>query len=229
MAETEGPEADSLTEDEARESVTELLEQLGREVSALVVCEARLAASRHAPELRRAARDVAAALAAALAFLTAFVLANAAAMRALSTTLDDWMAPLVLAAAWTVVGGLLALYVRARARRVTGRDVKNAEEARTEAEQVVRETLEQLIPAISREVALAAIPVASGIASGVIDAGEEMLEDVDEFVDGLAEDVPGGGAVNQMWDIALMPGRLGVRVATAFIRLGDSSSRTDDG
>lgn len=84
MAETVESVAASRTGDETQESVTELLEQLGREVSGLVFHETRLAASRHKAELRRAARDIAAVLGAALAFLTAFALANAAAVSAVN-------------------------------------------------------------------------------------------------------------------------------------------------
>ena len=94
MAETAESVAASLTEDEAEESLTELLGQLGREPSALVFYEARLAASRHKPELRRAASGVAATLVVALAFLAAFALANATAVRGLSPALSDWLAPL---------------------------------------------------------------------------------------------------------------------------------------
>ena len=224
MAETVESDAASPAEDETQESITELLEQLGREVSALVFYETRLAASRRKPELRRAARDIAAALAVALTFLTAFVLANAAAVRALSTVLPDWVAPLILAAAWTAVGALLARYLRARAKRFKGWEVKDAEEARAKAEQSVRETLERLSPAISREIALAAVPLAGEMASGVVDAGEEIIENADEMVESIAEDVPGGGLVNQIWDVALMPGRFGLRVATTVLKRDDSSS-----
>ncbi len=228
MTETVEPVAASLTEDENEQSVTELLEQLGYEVGALVFYETRLAASRHRPEVRRAARDIAAASVVALAFLSAFVLANAAAVRALSTALSGWRAPLVLAAAWTAVGVLLALFLWARTKRV--RDVKSAEEARAEAEQAVRETLGRLSPAITKEIALAAVPMASDLASemasGVVEAGEEIIEGADEFMETLTEDVPGGGVVNQMWDVVLMPGRLGVRVATTVLRRGESTERT---
>lgn len=224
MAETVESDTASRTEDETRQSITELLEQLGREVSALVFYETRLAASRHKPELRGAARDIAVALVAALAFLTAFALANAAAVRALSTTLPDWVAPLVLAAAWTAVGASFALFLWARAKRVRGWKVKDAEKARTEAEYAVRETLERLSPAISREIALAAVPVASGMASGVVDAGDEIIESADEIVESITEDVPGGGVVNQVWDVVLMPGRFGVRVATTVLKRGESGS-----
>ena len=224
MVETDESVAASPTEDETEPSVTELLERLGREVSILAVCESRLAASRHAPGLRRAARDVAAVLVVALALLTAFALANVAAVYALSTTMAGWAAALVLAAAWTAVGVVLALYLLARTRRVRGLSMGNVEEARADAERAVRETLEQLAPAITREIALAAMPMATGMASGVVDAGEELIDNAEELIESITENVPGGGVVNQVWDFVLMPGRLGVRVATTVLKRGDTNT-----
>ena len=218
MAETVDPPAAELTEDEVGESVTELLEQLGREVSALVLCETRLAASRHRPELRRASRDVAAAVVAVLAFLAAFVLANAAALDALSTALSDWAAALVLGAVWAAIGAALALFLRARARRVTGWNAEDAELARAEAEQAVRATLERLSPLVTREIALATVPMAGDVASGVVDAGGELIENADDIVEAMTQGVPGSRVVNQMWDVVLMPGRLGIRVATTVLK-----------
>ncbi len=228
QVETVDPVVAAPAEGESQESVIDLLEQLGRDLTALVYCEARLAATRHEPQLRRAARDVVAALAAALALLTAFALANAAAVRALSPTLSDWAAPLVLAAGWAVVGVLLALFVRARTRRLRALERKDAAQASREAEEAVRRTLERLSPAISREIAAAAMPmagdVASGMAGSMVDAGEDLIEDVDEIVDRFTDDIPGGSVVDQVWDVVLMPGRFGVKVATTVLKRGDSAS-----
>jgi uncharacterized integral membrane protein len=185
-------------------------------VSALAFYEARLAVERQKPQLRRAARDISAALVVVLALLTAFALANTAAVRALSTRLSDWVAPLVLAAGWAVVGALLALFLRARAKRarVWKRRMRRPRERK----------LERFAPAITKEVALAAVPMAGDMASGVVDAGAEIIDNVDEMVDAIVEDIPGGGVVNQIWDVVLVPGRLGIRVATTVLRRGDSSS-----
>jgi hypothetical protein len=154
--------------------------------------------------------------------LTAFVLANVAAVRALSRSLADWVAPLVLAGAWAVLGAVIAVVLRARAKRIRAWKVRDAEEARTEAAQAVRETLDQLAPVIIREIALAAVPMAGDMASGVIDAGEEILDTADEILDDITDDIPGGGVVNQIWDVALMPGRLGIRVATTVLKRDQS-------
>ncbi len=206
--------APSPEEEEPDESLTDLLGQLGREIATLVYYESRLAASRNAPELKRAARDVVAAIGGVAALLTAFVLANASAVLALSTVMDGWLAALVLALAWSAVGALLALALWARAKQLTGREPGTIEEARDRAEQAVRDTLEQLAPTITKEIALAAVPTAGGIA----EMGEDLLEGADEIVDAITEELPGGGVVNQVWDIVLAPGRFGIRVATTVLK-----------
>ncbi len=214
----ETPDSVVASEEEAQESVTDLLEQLGRDLATLVFYESRLAAARNKQQIRRAARDVVAALGVAAALLTAFALANTSAVLGLSTVMDGWLAALVLAAAWTVVGALLALALRARARRVGAGKAETVEEARDRAEQDVRATLERLAPAITREIALAAVPSADGM----VDFGEDLIEGADEIVDSITEELPGGGVVNQVWDVFLAPGRLGVRVATTVLRRGES-------
>lgn len=221
MAETTDSVAASPEDREDEESVTELLEQLGRQLSSLVYYEARLEASRKKPELRRAARSAAVGLGATLAFLTAFALANASAVLALSTVLSSWLAALLLAAAWAAVGALLALALRARARRASRRRVKPLQESRDEAEQAVRATLDRLAPAITNEVGLVAVPIASGLAGGVINSGDDLIEGADEFVESITEELPGGGVVNQVWDVVLMPGRFGVRLATTVLKRGE--------
>jgi hypothetical protein len=222
-------EDESAMRDETQ-SVNELLVQLGRDVSVLVFCEAQLATSRNMPEVRRAARDIAGALVAAIAFLAAFVFANVAALQALSTVLSGWLTALVLSAAWIVLGASLLLALMVRAGHVTGwkwwrvfsagpeETLKELEQARADAEQAVRDTLERLAPAISIEIATAAVPIAGDMASDVVDAGQDILETSDEMVEGIAEDLPGGGVVNQMWDVVLMPGRFGLKVATTVLK-----------
>jgi hypothetical protein len=129
-----------------------------------------------------------------------------------------WAAALVLAAGWAAVGTVVAIVLIARARRIRGWDVADAEAGLNEAQQAVRATLERLSPVITREIALAAVPMAGDMAGGVVDAGEDILETADDIVDALTQGVPGGGVVNQMWDVVLMPGRLGVRVATTVLK-----------
>ena len=227
------PPDDEAVEPGEADSVTELVVQLGREVSVLAFCEAQLAASRNMPEARRAVRDIAAALVAAVAFLTSFVFANVAAMLGLTSVLSSWLAAVVLTAAWIALGTALAVALLVRAGRVTGwrwwrvfsggaeESLKDLERARAEAEKAVRETLERLAPAITVEIAAAAVPMATDAVSGVVDVGGDVIEASDDMVEALADDLPGGGVVNQMWDVVLMPGRFGVKVATTVLKRGE--------
>lgn len=239
MAETaEEVNASSGETEEAAEaetpSITELLVQLGRDVSILVFLESQLAASRNMPEVRRTSRDIAGALLAALAFLTAFAFANVAAFGGLSAAgLSTSAAALVLCVAWLVLGAALTLALMVRAGHVTGwrwwrvfragpeESLEDLEQARANAEQTVRETLGQLAPAVTIEIASASVSVAGDMAGGVLDAGSDILETSDQIVEALAGDLPGGGVVNQVWDVVLAPGRLGVKAATTVFRRQD--------
>ena len=242
MVETPDPVAapadEETVEPEKTESLTDLLIQLGRDVSVLAFCEAQLAASRNMPEVRRAARDLAAAFVAGIAFLTAFVFANVAGMLALTTVLAPWLAALVLALAWLAVGAAVAVALMVRAGRVTGwkwwrlftagpeESLKDLEAATADAEEAALATLERLAPAITIEIAAAVMPVATGAVSGVVDVGDDLIEASDDIVEAIAEDLPGGGVVNQMWDVVLMPGRFGLRVATTVLKRGEPTEST---
>jgi uncharacterized membrane protein len=194
-------------------STTELLAQFARDVAALAVCEAQLAASRHGPELRRTARDAASGLVAVVALLTSFVFANVAVYVGLSRVMSDLKATLVLGAAWLIVGIVLLVALAARLRhlRPSSRDFK---QARDDAEAAVRASLERLGPALSLELASAVVPMAGGAA---LDVGDDVLDTADELVEDLAEAVPGGSVVSQIWSVALTPGRWGLRVATTVL------------
>ncbi|HEY7196992.1 MAG TPA: phage holin family protein [Gaiellaceae bacterium] len=213
-------EDDGEAEDEP--SVTDLLEELGREMSTLVFYEARLAAAQHKQEIRLAALGSGAVVGIVLVFFSAFALVNVAAVLALSSVVSDWLAALILAVAWSAVGAALALLLLARARTLAAWTVEDAEKASAEAEEAVRDTLERLSPAIAKEVATAALPVAGDVAEGVLDAGEDLLEGADELVDTITEDLPGGRVVNQILDVVLMPGRFGIRIATTVLKRSDS-------
>jgi hypothetical protein len=224
---------DEEARDEETPSLTELLVRLGRDVSVLVFCETHLAASRNLPEVRRAARDVAGALVAGLAFLTAFVFANVAALDGLTTVMPRWLAALVLCVVWVAVGLALVIALMVRAGQVTGwkwwrvfragpeESLEDLERARVDAERAVQETLALLAPALTVEIASATVGAAGDMADDVVGAGEDLLDGSEEFVEGITEDIPGGGVVSQVWGVALMPGRLGIRVATTALRRGD--------
>jgi uncharacterized membrane protein (DUF485 family) len=205
--------------DEAQ-SVTELVEELCRELGQLTLYEAQLEAARNMPELRRGLRDGAVAVVAVVALLAAFVFANVALFIGLSSAMRAWLAALVLAGAWIAVGALLALGVFARVRRwrlskaflTSSKEVQDQlEQARDTAAAAARETLEQLGPAFSIQVAAAAIPSAGGIVEGVLDVSDDAVE-------AIVEELPGGSVVNQIWDVALIPGRFGLRIATTVLR-----------
>jgi hypothetical protein len=218
---------DEIDEADEASSVTELVEQLGRELGVLALSEAQLETSRNAPEVKRGAVAVAGAAVTAIALLTAFAFLNVAVVSGLSTAVSTWLAALVLAAAWLAIGGTLLLVFATRARRsrlwsVFARSSTEAladlEQARDEAVGAVRATLERLGPAIAVGLASAAVPAAGDIAGGVVDMGDNLLDASDEIVEAIAAEVPAGGVVNQIWDVALMPGRFGLRVATTVLR-----------
>ncbi|HYB25004.1 MAG TPA: phage holin family protein [Solirubrobacteraceae bacterium] len=237
--EAEEPEEEAEEPEDAR-SVTELLEQLSRELSDLVMSEARLEAARNMPEVRRSARDIAGALVVAVAALAAFAFLNVAAVDGLSHVLPSWLAALVLAAFWTAVGGVLLFGLMGRARRwllwIVLREpptkaLDELEQERDSAIDAARRTLEQLGPAIAIQIAVAAVPKAGEVASGVVGASDSVLDATDEIVEEFTAEIPGGGAVNQVWGVVLMPGRLGIRVASTVLRRGrpaDSSGGAAD-
>jgi hypothetical protein len=227
--------ADEDTERQDEESVSELVEQLGHDTSTLIFREVVLSASHHVPEVRRAARDVAVASTAVLALVTAFALGNWAVVNALEPSLPGWRAPAVVAAFWAVVGVALLLATMTRLGHLAGvqwwqavgsgrEEVRRQlEQAKEEAEESVRATLERLSHAVAREagahIASAVVPLAGGVA----EAGEEIFEAAEEIMDAIEEEVPGGGAVRQVVDLVLLPGRFVIRIGTTVFRSGSSS------
>jgi hypothetical protein len=218
VAEAEEPvAADEVDEVEAQAS--ELLERVGRDASTLVLREVELTTSRHIPELRRATRDLSVVVGIAVAFVTAFALANWAIVLALSPHLHGWRAPVVVMAAWIVVGTVLTVFVLHRTEHLLGwrwwrsaaadpvETVRIREVARDDAQHSLRESLEQFAGAVAREagvlVAAAVVPIAGGAA----EAGEKVLDAVDDVTDVIEEKLPGGGVINRVTDLALKPGR----------------------
>ena len=86
------------------------------------------------------------------------------------------------------------------------------------------DSLERLTGALAREtgeqIAHAAIP----LAGGVVTAGEEIMDAADEIADAIEDAVPGGGVIDRMVDIVLVPGRFSVRVSRTLLRRGDRST-----
>ena len=85
--------------------------------------------------------------------------------------------------------------------------VRDRERARDEAQQTVRERLEELAAGLADEaearIASAVVPVAGSI----VDAGEDILEASEEAIEDLVEEMPGGSLVGQAVDLVLLPGR----------------------
>jgi hypothetical protein len=100
--------------------------------------------------------------------------------------------------------------------------LEDLERARSAAEQAVRESLARLAPAITIEIASASVGVAGDMAGNVVGVGADILESSEEILEAIAEEIPGGGVVSQVWSIVLIPGRFGLRAATTVLRRGDS-------
>jgi hypothetical protein len=98
--------------------------------------------------------------------------------------------------------------------------LEELEQERDAAGKAALRTLERLGPALATQIALAAVPDAGDVASGVVDAGDSVIGASDEIVEVISEELPGGGVVSQVWDVALRPGRFGVKVATTVLKRG---------
>jgi hypothetical protein len=232
----ESLDVEEWDEDRDEEPVSELVEQVGRDAGTLAVCELELRAARNMPAVRRWGRDLLLAVVAAVALLTAFALVNWAAVVALSKVASDWLAPLVLAAVWLALAAALLLALRQRVRGLAwtldGAEemVAGREHARDEAEAKLRDSIERLAEAIAAEAEVRVREAVVPAADGVVDMGEDLLNVTDELTDSIEEAVPGGGLVNGAFDIVLLPGRLGVRIARAVIgRDPGNGAGADDG
>ena len=226
---------ESEDSEDSEESVAELVEQLGRDASRLALGEAALSASRRVPELRRVALGAAAVGVVVLAFTAAFALANWAAVSGLSSMLPTWLAALVLAACWLALGtALLVMLVRrigdsksVLSWRMIGSDRPEAmhrlQQSRDEAEQALRDTIDRLFGAVAHAALGEVGDAVDSVGEAAADIGDELLEASEGFVDAIGE-LPAGGAVGQVVDVVLFPGRLGLRIATTVLK-GDSAPR----
>ena len=221
-------------EERTEEPISDLAEQVGRKASTLAVREVELAAAQRMPAIRRAGRDLAFAIVAAVAFAAAFALANWAAVVALANVLPDWLAPLLLAAAWLVLGGVLLVALRHRYRGITAWTGDHAElvrqraQAREEAEVALRDSIARLGEAIAAEAEAQIRDALVPTADGVVDAGEDILDIADDLTDSIEDAVPGGGLINGVLDFALIPGRLTVKVARAALGQDAASTEADE-
>jgi hypothetical protein len=243
MAQTDGhSETDAVVvvleeEETAPVPVSERAEQVARAAATLSMRGAELAAARRAPELRPVARDLAGLAALALAGITAFGFANWAAASALSTTMADWAAALVLAAAWIAIGLLVAaLFLRGGPlsrnwRRLVAPaaadNLQERQDAVGEAGRNLREAIDEFGEAVAQaaeqKIAAAVLPLAGGmveVGEEMVDATDEIIEKADEITDVIEERLPGGIVVNRVVDFVLVPGRFGIRIARSVLKAG---------
>jgi hypothetical protein len=198
--------------EDSPKTVAELVEQTARDAAVLAVANNR-------PALLRSARTAGLGMLAAVAALTAFALVNWAAVDALGTTWSGWRAPLALAVAWFVVATVIAVAVLRRRVQVVAISAEEAQDR-------FRATLDELVDAVShaaeQRVASMLLPVAGGMVAageGMVEATDSVLDAADEISDVLEDRLPGGFVVNRAFDLALVPGRFGIRVARVVFRI----------
>ena len=204
--------------------VTALVERFVRDSAGLAFA----AAVDERRRLQPVAVGVTMAAGCAFALLTGLVLLTVATLEALSTVLSGWRAPLVLGGAWMLLGlgGLQRLAPVRRLRPVLSRGPERAAAAAA-AEQQLRATIEELTKTIAgqaeRRLAAALLPITGRfVETGekVVDAADEMIEAADEVTDVIEERLPGGVLVNRVVDVALVPGRFGIRVVRRVFEIG---------
>jgi len=231
----QGPEAESTGPQRAE------LEKFLRDLAEFVRVEVQVEAAARAPQLRRAGTAALGGLAGALALGAAFVFVNVALLLAIATVLPGWAAALILAGAWLVVAVIACAIAAARAApvlaRVRGDEAGSPERlqaARDRAWQDLQADIAALTPPLAerwvamvapiaaRVAARMAIEMASDLAENATDEvdniGHELVEESEEIVEELAEEVPGASIANTVWDLALLPGRTGVRMVTTVLK-----------
>ena len=221
-------------QDEA--TVTDRVEDVARAAAVLAARGTELSATQHADDVRKVKRASAAALVLAVALATMFVFANWAAERALSSSLESWRTPLVLAGGWLLVAIAAAVALARLEPKLLrlGRppadpiaDLAQRQAAFDEAQTELRSALEQLAAVAQHDIASAMLPV-EGIADvgeDAADATEDALLFVDEVTDVVETRLPGGVIVNRAFDYALIPGRVGVRAVRLVVSFGQPPDR----
>jgi hypothetical protein len=231
---TEEVEVEATQPDGGAPTVPELAEQAGLAIGVVALQAGRLAAARRAPEVRHAAVDGVVLAGLALAAVTAFALANWAAVEGLQTELSGWRAPLVLAAAWLGLALLCSAVFLGRRQRLArlrhalaldpAEALAERRDALGQAEEKLRGKLVELTEAVAHaaeeRIAAAILPLAGGmvhVGEEMVEATDDVIEAADEITDALEERVPGGAVVNRAFEIALAPGRMGVRVVKSVL------------
>ena len=61
-------------------------------------------------------------------------------------------------------------------------------------------------------------PFVEDVVDEVEDVGRQLIDESEVIVEELADDVPGASIVNTVWDLALLPGRTGLRMVTTVLK-----------
>ena len=228
----------------------EQLDKLRHDLAAFVRCEVQVVADARAPRLRRAGVDLLKGLVAAVALGTAVVLVNVAILLALALVLPAWAAALILAGVWLAVAAVTGAVVWGRAAPViaarrgdAGPSAQELRTARDAAWRAVQEDLALLAPPVADRVAELVAPLAARVAmqmaadaaegavGEVVDEaesiGREVAHESEEIVEELADEVPGASVASTVWDLALLPGRTGVRMVTTVLKRPSSGESAD--
>lgn len=120
-------------------------------------------------------------------------------------------------------------------------EVDETRAARDRAEQAARERLTYLAPRMSEQAVAIIVPIAAAaaarmaskvadeavtviedvtvdVADDAVEIGRDLVAESEELAEDIAGEVPGAGVVSQIWGLALLPGRTGVRMVTTVLR-----------
>jgi hypothetical protein len=205
--------AEESTEARARRDA--LVGDLAHQVSVLVRKDLELAAVQRAPEIRKLALEIGAALAAAVALFFTLGALSWAAFQGLAVAFEPWTAALIVAAAWTAIS-VLAISID-HPRRLLRRLGKGAHEEalsdaiveRELAKQEVRTTTNELRQELRRE---------------AHERERQLLSDAEQRVDRAAErDFE--ALLKEILGVLGAPGRVGINLLERLVAGADAEHR----
>ena len=128
-----------------------------------------------------------------------------------------------------MIGGIGMIYLGTRPGAAAavkqlagiGTDAASLEESRDRAEETLRGSLADLSGAAASETGVIVAAAIVPMAGGAVDAGEKLLDVADDMTDRLEESgMVGGRLVNQAFEVALLPGRMIIRVTARAFKAG---------
>jgi uncharacterized membrane protein YcjF (UPF0283 family) len=192
--------------------------ELAHQLSLLVRKDLELAAVQRAPELRRLAIEIAAALAAAVALFLTLGALSWAAFQGLAVAFEPWTAALIVAAAWTGVS-ILAISVDHPRRLLRRLRQQSHEEAlsdalveRALAEQALRTTAMELGRELGHEAREQERRMLSAAGHRVVDAAEHDVETL----------------LKEILHLLAAPGRAGINLLEKLIAGADEEPPRQD-